>query len=141
LGKIASGAAIGPALNKLCGFDIVLYRNCMEFSMEKCKDAVTVLEDMREATLILKRKLHILHSFHIVHMDIKPMNIMFSPSKKELVLIDFGFSNIIKEEIGIKTESSFAGTLNYCSPEMKAIYSVKSARSFVDLYFNDTYSL
>lgn len=47
--------------------------------------------------LKLKRKLSLLHNLKIVHMDIKPANIMFSSKRKEIVFIDFGFSKMIKE--------------------------------------------
>ena len=43
-------------------------------------------------------------------MDIKPENIMFSPSQEKLVFIDFGFSELIEEEAGFKTLTSFQGT-------------------------------
>ena len=44
----------------------------------------------------LKEKLYKLHLLQIVHMDVKPNNICFSPSMNELVFIDFGLSNIIE---------------------------------------------
>jgi hypothetical protein len=34
--KIASGAGVGPKLSRYCGFDLVVFRDCIEFSMEKC---------------------------------------------------------------------------------------------------------
>ena len=52
----------------------------------------------------------ILHKHKIVHMDIKPDNIMFSPTFKKLVFIDYGFSEIIEEEVGFKTLVTFRGT-------------------------------
>jgi serine/threonine protein kinase len=54
----------------------------------------------------------------IVHQDIKPDNIMFSPIFKELVFIDYGVSKIIREVPGQRTLTRFVGTLDYCSPEM-----------------------
>jgi hypothetical protein len=36
--KIANGLGMGPALTRHCGFDIIIYRDCLEFSMERCKD-------------------------------------------------------------------------------------------------------
>jgi serine/threonine protein kinase len=75
-------------------------------------------------------------------MDIKPQNIMFSPSRKELVFIDFGLSAILKEGIGTKTKTTFVGTINYCSPEMKKLFHPKeSLRMLIDLYHNDVCSL
>jgi serine/threonine protein kinase len=64
-----------------------------------------------------------LHHFHIGHLDIKPMNIMYSPSAKELVFIDFGFSGFIEEALGFKSNCNFAGTLNFCGNEMKKAFN------------------
>lgn len=44
----------------------------------------------------LKEQLAIMHNFHIVHLDIKPDNIAFSPSLNKPIFIDFGFSSVIK---------------------------------------------
>ena len=49
-----------------------------------------------EDVFALKRKLRLLHNFSVVHVDIKPENIMFSPTSEELVFIDFGFSRVLK---------------------------------------------
>jgi serine/threonine protein kinase len=49
--------------------------------------------------------LSIIHSFRIVHGDIKPENIVFSKQLKKCVFIDFGFSQIINEPLGFKTIS------------------------------------
>jgi len=57
-----------------------------------------------------------MHRFNIVHFDIKPENIMFSPTFKKAVFIDFGLSEIIKESFGHKSLFKFRGTLEYCSP-------------------------
>ena len=67
---------------------------------------------------ILYENLAILHHFKIVHMDIKPENIMLSPSFRKPVFIDFGLSKIIKEEKGYKSLSGFVGTVNFCYKEM-----------------------
>lgn len=80
-----------------------------------------------------------LHAFKIIHVDIKPDNIMYCPIRKKLVLIDFGFSRVIEEEVGFKTMTTFAGTMSYCSPEMTAISGQEP--SFIDLYYNDLYGL
>lgn len=59
--------------------------------------------------------MQLLHSMHIVHNDIKPENIAFSPYFNHLVLIDFGLSKIIKQNIGEKTLSWFVGSIEFCS--------------------------
>ena len=39
-----------------------------------------------------------MHKFGLVHLDLKPANIMFkSKDLKEIVLVDFGISNFFKE--------------------------------------------
>jgi serine/threonine protein kinase len=48
-------------------------------------------------------------------MDIKPENIAFSPYFQKDVFLDYGFSDIIEEEVGYKTLTKFKGTLTYCS--------------------------
>ena len=56
-----------------------------------------------------------MHSFHIVHQDIKPPNIMFSRRYNKTVFIDFGLSAIIEEPLGYKTLTNFVGSWNFCS--------------------------
>jgi len=33
---IASKLAVGPYMNKIFGFDIIVYHDCIEFAMENC---------------------------------------------------------------------------------------------------------
>ncbi len=73
---------------------------------------------------------------HLVHIDIKPGNMMFSPFHQRMVFIDFGLSKLIAEKIGFKRITDFRGSLNYCSEEMKNCF-VKDASMPVDLYYND----
>ena len=58
----------------------------------------------------------VLHAFKIIHCDIKPDNIMFSPSYKKNVFIDFGLSQIIEESAGPQSLSNFRGSPQYSSP-------------------------
>jgi serine/threonine protein kinase len=57
-----------------------------------------------------------MHEFKIVHLDIKPENIVWSEHYQKAVFIDFGFSDIIKEERGFKSLCTFKGTPNFASP-------------------------
>ena len=56
-----------------------------------------------------------LHALKIVHNDINPSNIMFSPKFQKTVFIDFGFSKLLNEEIGFKTLTAFKGTAEFVS--------------------------
>lgn len=56
------------------------------------------------------------------------------------MFIDFGFSNVIFQELGSKSLVCFFGSLNYCCPEMLNIYNTGQSQ-LVDLYFNDAYAL
>jgi serine/threonine protein kinase len=87
----------------------------------------------------LKVRLFWLHQLNIVHLDIKPENITFSPSTG-LVFIDFGLSNILEEKAGVKSSVGFSGSINFCSPEMFECYYSESQR-LVDLYYNDIFCL
>ena len=55
-----------------------------------------------------------LHNFRIVHVDIKPENIMFSLTLEELVFIDFGFSRVLREKAGQMSRTMFIGSMKYC---------------------------
>ena len=70
----------------------------------------------------LVEALYFLHIFKIVHQDIKPHNIMYSLKLKKLVLIDFGISNVINENVGEKTMTNFIGTYEYSTEEMKKLF-------------------
>lgn len=62
--------------------------------MEKCITLSQINQNTFTSVKLrqLKTKLKRLHSFQIVHTDIKPDNICFSPTLDEFVLIDFGIS-------------------------------------------------
>lgn len=60
-----------------------------------------------------------IHSLNILHLDIKPSNIMLEPDSNgnyKVKLLDFGLSKIILTESST-TVSLFGGTVQYCSPE------------------------
>lgn len=87
----------------------------------------------------LKQQLKIMHSFKIIHHDIKPQNIVMSKHFKKPIFIDFGFSDIIKEDVGYKTLTVFRGTPDFCTAEMLA--TMMKREGYVDLYYNDAYGL
>ena len=51
--------------------------------------------------------------------------------------MDFGFSDVIVEEQGFKTFTTFHGTPVFSSDEMFKLLGTKSKEGFVDLYEND----
>ena len=83
--------------------------------MEQCRE-IELKTDTRmaeEKQSDIREALAILHSFKVVHMDIKPENLAYSPHNKKYVLLDFGFAEMIKEDIGEKTWINPKGTFNY----------------------------
>lgn len=87
--------------------------------MEFCEGIKTISEeDIKQ----MKHKLQILHRFQIVHLDIKPENLGFSSYNYSPVFIDFGFSRVLKDALGLKTFSYFMGSINYCCKEMVDLY-------------------
>ena len=53
-----------------------------------------------------------MHTINLVHLDIKPANIAFSPRFNKWVFIDFGLSRFIREEFLKSTLIFFVGTYN-----------------------------
>ena len=63
------------------------------------------------------RALKYMNSKNLIHLDLKPANIMFTNKDlKEIVLVDFGISNFYKEN---EKSTIFGMTLAYCPPEIK----------------------
>jgi serine/threonine protein kinase len=56
-----------------------------------------------------------MHQLKLIHMDIKPDNIMFSSVHSKYILIDFGLSAFVSEKVGFKTMTHFSGSLNYAT--------------------------
>jgi len=80
------------------------------------------IDDIVEIGIQVATALHELHRQHVVHLDVKPSNIMFRPARDgrpgEAVLIDFGLSrhdqlpDLLEEEFELPM-----GTAPYMSPE------------------------
>jgi predicted ATPase/signal transduction histidine kinase/tRNA A-37 threonylcarbamoyl transferase component Bud32 len=59
-----------------------------------------------------------LSHYRIVHKDIKPANILFSPETQQIELIDFSISSMLPRETqSIQNITDLEGTLAYMSPE------------------------
>jgi tRNA A-37 threonylcarbamoyl transferase component Bud32 len=82
---------------KAFGFDLLIYKDCIEFSMEFCRRQ---LEAGPRLGKDLKLALRNLHSLKMIHFDIKPENICFSKEYNRYVFIDMGLHRVITEEIG-----------------------------------------
>lgn len=141
IAKVCSMFGIGPKILNPYGFDVVCYRNCAEFCMERCLpwSYGYSSEDKKLMERRLKYCVYIMHLLRIVHKDIKPSNIVFSPSVGDLVLCDFGISHQISEQIGFKTKTVQSGTFSFMSHEM-ALLSVVTP-GYADLYYNDMHCL
>lgn len=55
---------------------------------------------------------------HIVHRDIKPGHILYSPTYSKHIFVDFGCTDVIKDPLGKTTYTYFQGTINFCTNEL-----------------------
>ena len=81
-------------------------------------------------------KLSKLRQLHLVHADIKPDNILYSPGWRNIVLVDYGLATFVKETVQEETETYFMGTPHFVGKEMEELRSSKKS-GFVNLYKND----
>ena len=72
----------------------------------------------------------------MVHVDIKPDNILYSPGWRKIVLIDFGLATFIEQRVDESTETHFMGTPRFAGEEMKYLHDYKRS-GLVNLYKND----
>ena len=61
--------------------------------------------------------LSILHGYKILHLDIKPDNILATNNLDKIYLIDYGLSCILKEDNEYCSSSEMRGSYNYIAPE------------------------
>ena len=85
---------IGPKVIFADTYDLVCYNDCIEFQMELCEDIKNIESKTFEEDL--KFRLWKLHSLNFIHKDIKPNNIVYSPSLKGYVFTDFGLAHSIQ---------------------------------------------
>ena len=130
-----SAIEVGPKLLRTKGFDFILFEDCMEFEMEICQP---VRRETAETDL--KENLLKMHQLNVIHSDIKPANVMFSVSYGKNVFLDFGVSEVVKEEVWEPTLTKFKGTYEYCGEEMKKLF-IKKKQGLVNLYMNDVQML
>ncbi|MGF1482228.1 MAG: AAA family ATPase [Cyanophyceae cyanobacterium] len=65
----------------------------------------------------LARILAQVHQQHVVHNDINPSNIVWSPATEQVKLIDFGSSLLLTPKNSTRHPKVLRGTLTYISPE------------------------
>lgn len=70
----------------------------------------------------------------------KPEHLSYSPAQRRWVFLDFGLSEVLKEDAGLMTWTGFRGNLKSASPEMFELFRKKES-GFVDLYWNDLFGL
>ena len=76
------------------------------------------LTDKLAIALQITDILHELHSYRVIHKDIKPANILINPETKEVKLIDFSIASLLpKETQEIQNPNTLEGTLAYIAPE------------------------
>ncbi len=126
----------GPRLLNPFGFDLVIYDNCIEFAMEYCDHTLNLQRGLEKD---LQGALIRIHALKLIHFDIKPQNICYSPYLRKYVFIDFGLHRVIKEQVGEKTYTKFRGSLLFCSKQLTDCYT--NGGGLVDLYYNDSHCL
>ena len=88
-------------------------------------------EKVRSVAIHLLKSLHEIHSKDVLHLDLKPSNIIVKPDNSP-VLIDFGAARVV--ELGnINNLSISVGTEAYAAPEQFE-HIVKPFDAYTDLY-------
>lgn len=100
--KVCSMLKIGPNVPTDIGFDVICYRDCLEYFMEKCEPYPHQVDTLGQEKIAtnLKERMGRMHRYHLCHKDIKPANILFSPSLQDYVFCDFGVAATVFEEPG-----------------------------------------
>lgn len=96
----------------------------------------------------LIRGVHFLHSQKIIHMDIKPLNIIFNKNELKLKIIDMGLACLTDFNTKNKSLECYnkiinygyiVGTKNYLSPEMYIIQSYINTSKMDKIIDDDMY--
>ncbi|MDM8559837.1 AAA family ATPase [Candidatus Parabeggiatoa sp. HSG14] len=107
--------------------DFLIYQNRLVITIEDF-EAQSVAELMKLRPLRLSEFFPIaisivetlgqIHHLQVIHKDINPSNIIYSPKTGQVKLIDFGIStDISREKANLRQEKELRGTLAYISPE------------------------
>lgn len=99
-------------------YDSIVKRGCYSEA-----DAARIMKQLMSA-------LQSLHKYNILHLDIKPENILLSSKDKDakIVLTDFGLARMVNgKENPLEQGMSMAGTVGYIAPEVISSHSYTSA--------------
>jgi len=61
--------------------------------------------------------IHRCHKRGVVHLDIKPENIMYDTAKGQIIIVDFGFAETFQHSNPVSI-SKRSGSVEYCAPEI-----------------------
>lgn len=99
-------------------YDSIVKRGCYSE-----RDAARIMQQLMSA-------LQSLHAYNILHLDIKPENILFSSKAKDakIVVTDFGLARMINGKTNpLETGTSMAGTVGYIAPEVISSHTYTAA--------------
>src|SRR3990167_3357287 len=83
-------------------------------------DAFSTISAVRSISKKILKAVQELHENNICHLDLKLENIMVDTKNEEVKLIDFGFSEIVKDEKSDEDRliTKFCGSVHYSAPEI-----------------------
>lgn len=99
-------------------YDSIVKRGCYSEG-----DAARIMKQLMSA-------LQSLHKYNILHLDIKPENILLSSKDKDakIVLTDFGLARMVNgKKNPLEQGTSMAGTVGYIAPEVISSHSYTAA--------------
>ncbi|MEM7184666.1 MAG: serine/threonine-protein kinase PknK, partial [Spirochaetota bacterium] len=82
------------------------------------KEKHFTLQEKLEIAIQLSEAIENIHHQEVIHLDIKPSNVIYNSEHKDLNVIDFGISTrLSRENPSITSPDKLEGTLAYLSPE------------------------